>query len=90
MNKEKAKKEAKDWIISTINFCCFDCYDSMQYAEQSENRFNAFVEDSISIEDFIKNDQELMEFYFQTLKNEEYKDLDLNDLPSQLPFKADR
>lgn len=54
MNKVKALKTAKEWLYPSLMFAIFDCCDSMHNSEALENRFNAYVEDSISIEDFVK------------------------------------
>jgi hypothetical protein len=54
MNKSKALKTAKEWLFPALMYSLYDCSDSKHNAEELESRFNAHVDDTISINDFVK------------------------------------
>lgn len=91
MNKVKAKQTAKDWLFPALMFAVYDCSDSMEQAEKLENRFNAFVEDSISIEKFVKENlyNEYIKAMVATLREggklDEWKE-ELESTPFNLPI----
>ena len=67
MNKSKALKTAKEYLFPRLLECLYDCSDSSHEAESLENRFNAYVDDSITIEKFIQ--ENLRKEYIQALKD---------------------
>jgi hypothetical protein len=54
MNKSKALKVAKAWLNPALMYAIHDCSDSMHESEKLEERFNALMDDSIAIEEFVK------------------------------------
>ncbi len=54
MNKTKALTTAKEYLWPRCMECLHDCCDSSHEAEKLEERFNAHMDDSIPINDFIK------------------------------------
>jgi hypothetical protein len=54
MNKAKALKTAKEWLFPALMYAIYDCSDSMHEAEQLEARFGAYVDDKISIKEFVR------------------------------------
>ncbi len=63
----KALKEARSYIPDILRVCINDCSDSGETADQHENRFNALVDDKISIGQFI-HDHLLDEWVKQATK----------------------
>ena len=89
MNKKKALEEAKSWIHDYLMFAIYDCSDSMHYAETSKDRFDAFVEDTIDISDFVEKN--LMNEYLEELAEfSKDEDADLKNTPSQLPIPYEK
>lgn len=91
MNKAKALKTAKEWLFPALLYAIHDCCDSMHDAEKLEERFNAYVDDSIPIEKFVKENlyKEYLEEVINALKEggnmEEWVD-ELSNTPSDLPI----
>jgi hypothetical protein len=66
MNKAKAKKTALDYLEPRFRVCIFDSSDSYEDANALENRFNAFVDDTITIDKFIQKN--LLKEYIKELQ----------------------
>ena len=67
MNKKKGLATAIEFLEPHLRSWMWDCCDSMREAEDLESRFNAYMDDSIDIEEFIiKN---LKEKYLETIKS---------------------
>lgn len=67
MNKAKALKTAKEYLFPRLMECLYDCSDSAHEAQSLEDRFNAYVDDSVSIEDFIRKN--LRTDYIEAVKD---------------------
>lgn len=88
MNKSKASKIAKKYLVEYVRYCLTDCFDSYQESRSLEAKFNGCVDDSINIEDFIiKN---LRSEYIKVVKDIYFENnLDISDLedpPTSLPI----
>lgn len=92
MNHQKALATAKEWIPDALRYAISDCSDSMHEAEKLENRFNALVDDSITIEEFVK--KHLYTEYLEGCKNMFFESgydhsnwrSDFGDTPTELPI----
>jgi hypothetical protein len=81
MNKTKAKKEANLWLTPYIRYCLTDCCDSMNESEIHESRFNALVDDTVSINKFVE--EFLYKEYVKTVADIYHENsLDIEDLES--------
>lgn len=49
-----ALKEIPSYLEAQLRYCYTDCSDGMHDAEEQENRFNAIVDDKITIDAFIE------------------------------------
>jgi hypothetical protein len=63
----KATMEALSYISDIFRVCYQDCSDSMEECKSYEDRFNALVDDKISIEDYIE--KFLLEKYVEAWKS---------------------
>lgn len=92
MNKKKALEAAREWLYPELLYRVYDCCDSMHDSEKLESRFDAFVEDTISIVDFVKQNlyEEYLKQCIDIIKEYSGDDADvleeLNDTPSKLPI----
>jgi hypothetical protein len=88
MNKVKAKETAKDWIEPALMASIYDCSDSMHDEQSLNDRFDAFVEDTIDIKEFVKTN--LLNEYIECLQGFIDEDGmiegDLDSTPSNLPI----
>lgn len=93
---KKATKEIKSYIENILRVCYQDCCDSGHVAESQEDRFNALVDDKISIGKYIEQFcLDLFVAEYQAFYNSELKDSpwieNKNDLanPSVLELPID-
>lgn len=62
----KALKEARSYIVPALQYCLFDCSDSMHESDKIEARFEAVTDDKVHIGDFIA--EHLFDDYIKVLK----------------------
>lgn len=92
MNKAKALKTADKWLFPALMYAVYDCCDSMHEAERLEDRFNAYVDDKVSIQEYVKKNLRL-EFLAQCVNVLKEGGYDRNEwreqfesTPSELPI----
>ena len=88
MNKSKASKIAKEYLIEYVRYCLTDCSDSYSESNSLESKFNGCVNDTIDIEDYII--QNLRSEYIKTVRDMYFQNnleiSDLEDPPTSLPI----
>lgn len=78
MNIKKAKKEALEYFENSLRVSYNDCSDSMHDMDEAQARFDAFVDDSISVLDFLEKNclgdcaKIYQAFYDKHLKDSEW------------------
>lgn len=89
---KRATKAANEWMQPALMFAIYDCCDSMREEEKLRSRFDALVDDKISVEKFIQKSPTLMKNYakaiVETVKegSGEWTEEALEDTPSDLPI----
>lgn len=81
------EKLLKEWIKYKLNFCIFDCCDSMHEADRIEGKLEEYIGDKCPV-DLICETPRLLRFYTKEVDDErfEYNDLDLTPAALPIPF----